>query len=99
MSASGPSATDRQPARQPTAASGRADALPCVAQPELFFAEASGALESAKRLCGGCPVRELCLSGALERAEPYGVWGGQIFVGGSIVSHKRGRGRPRKLSA
>jgi WhiB family transcriptional regulator, redox-sensing transcriptional regulator len=36
------------------------------------------------------------LAAALERAEPWGVWGGEIFERGSIVSHKRPRGRPRK---
>ncbi len=30
----------------------------------------------AKRICGGCPVRDQCLSHALEVREPYGVWGG-----------------------
>ncbi|HZI45593.1 MAG TPA: hypothetical protein VFD53_10255, partial [Ilumatobacter sp.] len=39
---------------------------------------------------------EACLSGALERGEVYGVWGGEIVVDGVIVSVKRGRGRPPK---
>ena len=30
----------------------------------------------AKRICGGCEVREECLSAALERHESHGVWGG-----------------------
>ncbi len=33
---------------------------------------------------------------ALERAEPWGVWGGEILDRGSILSFKRPRGRPRK---
>ena len=36
------------------------------------------------------------LAGALERREPWGVWGGQLFVQGSVVARKRPRGRPRK---
>jgi len=46
--------------------------LPCMEDPDLFFA------------------------GALERREPWGVWGGQLFLRGEIVPRKRPRGRPRK---
>jgi WhiB family redox-sensing transcriptional regulator len=71
--------------------------LPChVDDPDLWFADAPADLERAKTLCAGCPVRRQCLAAALERAEPWGVWGGEIFERGSIVSHKRPRGRPRK---
>jgi WhiB family redox-sensing transcriptional regulator len=70
--------------------------LPCHAKPELFFSESPHVLAQAQLLCAGCPVAELCLAGAVERREPHGVWGGRIFVDGIVVSHKRGRGRPRK---
>lgn len=70
--------------------------LPCHAKPELFFSESPHVLEKAQQLCAGCPVAELCLTGAVERREPHGVWGGRIFLDGIVVSHKRGRGRPRK---
>jgi WhiB family redox-sensing transcriptional regulator len=33
-------------------------------------------MAGAKRICAGCEVREQCLSYALERNEPWGVWGG-----------------------
>ena len=33
---------------------------------------------------------------ALQRREPWGVWGGQLFVAGAVVAHKRPSGRPRK---
>ena len=36
------------------------------------------------------------LAGALERQEPWGVWGGQLLVQGAVVARKRPRGRPRK---
>ena len=73
--------------------------LPCqVHDPDLWFAEAPAALEFAKTLCAGCPAQQMCLAGALDRGEPCGVWGGQIFQHGRIVSHKRARGRPRKDS-
>ncbi len=77
-----------------------ADGLPChSADPDLFFAEQPEVLEQAKQLCVGCPARIACLAGALARAEPWGVWGGQIFDGGVVVARKRRRGRPRKAAA
>jgi WhiB family transcriptional regulator, redox-sensing transcriptional regulator len=71
--------------------------LPCrVNDPELWFAESPSDVEFAKALCLDCPVRSLCLDGALERREPWGVWGGQLFIQGVVVPRKRPRGRPRK---
>ena len=71
--------------------------LPCrVNDPELFFAESPADVEYAKSLCADCPVRLACLAGALERQEPWGVWGGEWFVQGEVVARKRPRGRPRK---
>ena len=72
--------------------------LPCQFEdPELFFAERPDDLELAKLVCGPCPVREACLAGALERREPYGVWGGEFLLDGVVVARKRPRGRPRKV--
>ena len=71
--------------------------LPCRREdPELFFAEFPSDVELAKSLCGTCPVRVECLAGALERREPWGVWGGQLVLQGAVVPRKRPRGRPRK---
>ncbi len=71
--------------------------LPCHGDdPDLWFADTPADLERAKMLCVACPIRRQCLAEALERAEPWGVWGGEIFDRGSIVSRKRPRGRPRK---
>ncbi|MGI8491243.1 MAG: WhiB family transcriptional regulator, partial [Acidimicrobiales bacterium] len=39
---------------------------------------------------------EPCLTGAIERREPWGVWGGQLFVNGRMLAQKRKRGRPQK---
>ena len=69
---------------------------PCMDDPDLFFAELPADVESAKALCRGCPIRLACLSGALERREPWGVWGGELFLRGEVVPRKRPRGRPRK---
>ena len=70
--------------------------LPCRDDPELFFAESPDDVELAKSLCGSCAARLVCLAGAMERAEPWGVWGGELFLRGEIVPRKRPRGRPRK---
>ena len=71
--------------------------LPCVeAGPELYFSESPRELETAKVLCRPCPLRASCLADAKERREPWGVWGGEVFVDGHPVPYKRPRGRPRK---
>lgn len=67
--------------------------------PELFFSENAGEIEIAKAVCAPCEVRIQCLSGALARHEPWGVWGGQLFHAGRPVPFKRGPGRPRKIAA
>ncbi|MGH3369724.1 MAG: WhiB family transcriptional regulator [Nocardioidaceae bacterium] len=71
--------------------------LPCRREdPELFFAESPADVELAKSLCGTCPVRTECLNAALDRREPWGVWGGELFLQGVVIPRKRPRGRPRK---
>ena len=71
--------------------------FPCQESPaDLWFAEAPEEVEAAKALCLECPIREACLAGALERREPWGVWGGQLVLQGVVVPRKRPRGRPRK---
>jgi WhiB family redox-sensing transcriptional regulator len=62
----------------------------------LFFSEDEFDIARAKAVCGRCGLAESCRSGAAERAEPYGVWGGELFVDGVVVAVKRGRGRPPK---
>ena len=74
--------------------------LPCRTNAaELWFAESPSDVEFAKTLCQDCPVQALCLSGALERREPWGVWGGELFLQGVVIPRKRPRGRPRKTEA
>lgn len=74
--------------------------LPCRSyDPELFFAESPADVELAKAICHDCPIRQGCLQGALARGEPWGVWGGELFVAGAVVPRKRPRGRPRKDDA
>ena len=71
--------------------------LPCWSyDPELFFAESPADVEYAKSICTACPIKADCLAGALERREPWGVWGGQLFLNGKTLAFKRKRGRPPK---
>ena len=88
-------ATGPQPLRESVAAA----ELPCRSDPELFFAEAPEDIRLAKALCGLCPVRQACLAGALQRAEPCGVWGGELFLRGAVIAGKRPRGRPPKSAS
>ena len=71
-------------------------ALACSTDPDLFFAESPVDVARAKTLCQDCPVRAACLAAALQRGEPWGVWGGELLLRGVIVPGKRARGRPRK---
>jgi WhiB family transcriptional regulator, redox-sensing transcriptional regulator len=76
------------------------DQLPCRSNDaELWFAESPADVELAKAMCLDCPVRVECLNGAIERREPWGVWGGELFLQGVVIPRKRPRGRPRKNEA
>jgi WhiB family redox-sensing transcriptional regulator len=76
---------------------GTDEPVPCGAEsPDLWFSLSPADLELAKRHCHRCPVRVACLASAMERREPWGVWGGEIFDRGVVIPFKRARGRPRK---
>ncbi len=64
---------------------------------ELFFSEQLDDILRAKAFCRACPVREACLEAALERHEPWGVWGGELIANGKVLAQKRKRGRPPKV--
>jgi len=83
-----------------TGAAGRWDAASCrdgtgLLTP-LFFSDHIPDIVRAKGICSTCPLVEPCLAGAVERREPWGVWGGQLFLDGRILAYKRKRGRPPK---
>ena len=48
------------------------------ADPDLFFPEPGDTFSErrAKTICAACPVRAACLAGAIDRAEPVGIFGG-----------------------
>ncbi len=62
----------------------------------IFFSEELQDIAKAKSICATCPVLEPCLEGAIARREPWGVWGGQLFMNGKVLATKRRRGRPPK---
>ncbi len=67
----------------PATADWRAYAACKRTDPGLFFpvGGAGAALQQAdlaKRVCGGCPVRPLCLDWALTTGQDVGVWGGTL---------------------
>jgi hypothetical protein len=62
----------------------------------LFFSEDLIDIARAKAICSKCSVADACLAGAVERVEPWGVWGGQLLQNGQVVTNKRRRGRPPK---
>ncbi len=62
----------------------------------LFFSDHVLDIARAKAICAKCALSESCLDDALEREEPWGVWGGELLSGGRIVAHKRPGGRPSK---
>ena len=62
----------------------------------LFFSDDVIAIARAKAICSKCKLSTSCLDAALERCEPWGVWGGELIENGRIVANKRPRGRPPK---
>ena len=48
--------------------------------PRLWFSDRPTDLQLARAYCQPCPMRPVCLAGAVERHESGGVWGGEIFT-------------------
>lgn len=65
---------------------------PCTREnPELFFPEflAAADVAKARAVCAPCPVRRACLAGALARAEPHGIWGGEVLGNGRVIPGRK----------
>jgi len=67
-----------------------------TADPELFFpigrtGPAIGEIQRAKAVCASCPVRERCLTFALDTHQDFGVWGG-LDEDERRVRHRERRG-------
>ena len=60
----------------------------------VFFSEELQDIARAKSICAGCPVMNECLEGAIVRREPWGVWGGQLFLNGQDPGDQAASGPP-----
>lgn len=56
---------------------------------ELWFSTQPAEVAAARAACGPCVIRTHCLVSAIERKEPWGVWGGEQILNGVIVSAPR----------
>lgn len=68
----------------------------CQAQePELFFTDPSDAqqIQTAKRICAGCPVRSACLADVMAWEPPSNRYG---VVGGLAAQERRQLHRTRQ---
>lgn len=63
----------------------------------LFFSDDNVDIARAKAICARCGLATGCLRAAIERLEPWGVWGGELLENGRIVADRRPRGRPSRL--
>ena len=70
-----------------------------AARVRVFFSQDRKVIDQAKAICAGCPRREPCLEGALERREPWGVWGGELFRNGHVVINRKRRPRHQRVRA
>ena len=62
----------------------------------LFFSDDLVDIGRAKAMCEKCALKANCLADAVDREEPWGVWGGELLLNGRIVTAKRACGRPPK---
>lgn len=61
--------------------------------PEIFFPSDGVGVDLARKICGGCAVREQCLEYALANRIDHGVWGG------CSERERRRIGKRRRLEA
>lgn len=81
-------------ATQPGVPDWYASALCAQADPEAFFPEKGESANLAKRICGGCEVRDDCLAHALGHGEHHGIWGGLSETERRELRSTAGRRRP-----
>ena len=65
----------------------------CGDDPELFYPIGEGhafaeQIARAKGICGGCPVRAVCLAEALSHRELDGIWGGTTAAERRELMHR-----------
>ena len=52
---------------------------PCAGETELFYSMRAPDQARAKAVCRCCPLVVRCLTAALIRREPAGIWGGMSY--------------------
>lgn len=76
------------------------DRAACLdAEAEVFFPLSGGSTVVARAFCDRCPVRAECLEYAVDRAEPFGIWGGMSELDRRRLAHPRGLGRRPRSKA
>lgn len=53
--------------------------VPCQDDPDGWFSESPSMIALSKALCQECPIKDKCLTRALENQENFGIWGGEDF--------------------
>lgn len=81
-----------EPAAHPADLRWQDAALCPEADPEEWYPEKGGSVLKAKAVCRRCPVREPCLGDALDRADPYGIWGGLSHEERERAARRHGQG-------
>ena len=74
-------------------------ALCAQTDPDLFFSDSASQTAQAKATCRRCPVRDDCLTHALETREDFGVWGGLDRDERRHLLRRRRDARPRTGAA
>lgn len=57
-----------------------------ISDPDVFFATDAANVKQAKLMCAMCPIRQSCLSNALQRSRLHGTWGGLTHERNAAVS-------------
>ena len=79
------------------AAQARTNSVPCrTYDADLWFAEDQASTDKAQRLCQRCPLQAACLSEALARQEPAGVWGRGTVRARADCCRPQAEGAPAK---
>lgn len=68
---------------------------PCHGHTALWFSRDKTEIRAAQAICQTCPHRWPCLTGAIERDEKFGIWGGEDFAGLSPAALRQRRHRGR----
>jgi hypothetical protein len=72
------------------------DAAACqYTDPEVFFPEKGGSVRPAKKICAGCPVKDLCLEWALANDERFGIYGAKSERERRAIARARGMRRTK----